>query len=168
MAASVAVVGVNEKVVRHHGVRFLSLSRYSIFRDVGLYGLAPGGTEDPGFVNRCGAPNAAFDGFVHVHRTSVGRMQQPVGLRISTDRHQRRRYTGMPSPGPRTRAGLRHRRRDSERAIGDGHLANNLPVGATSVRLTRKLGDSMARCAALAGALVAETNLRGETRAEIC
>jgi hypothetical protein len=58
---SVAVVGAKEKVVRHRGdVRFLSLSRYTTFRDVGLRGLAPGGAEDQGFANRCGARNAAF------------------------------------------------------------------------------------------------------------
>lgn len=60
-SGSVAVVGAKEKVVRHRGdVRFLSLSRYTTFRDVGLRGLAPGGAEDQGFANRCGARNAAF------------------------------------------------------------------------------------------------------------
>ncbi|MBC2638206.1 MULTISPECIES: enoyl-CoA hydratase/isomerase family protein [unclassified Rhodococcus (in: high G+C Gram-positive bacteria)] len=44
--------------------------------------------------------------------------------------------------------------------IGDGHIRNNLlPAGGASVRLPRKVGDSMARWLALTGALVPATDL---------
>ncbi|AQA20709.1 phage integrase, N-terminal SAM-like domain protein [Rhodococcus sp. MTM3W5.2] len=60
-SGSVAVVKAREKATRHHGdVRFLSLPRYTGFRDVGLRGLLPTGAEDAEFVSRCGGRNAAF------------------------------------------------------------------------------------------------------------
>jgi enoyl-CoA hydratase/carnithine racemase len=44
--------------------------------------------------------------------------------------------------------------------IGDGHIRNNLlPAGGSSVRLPRKVGDSMARWLALTGALVTPDRL---------
>ncbi|MEU2001468.1 enoyl-CoA hydratase/isomerase family protein [Rhodococcus sp. NPDC019627] len=44
--------------------------------------------------------------------------------------------------------------------IGDGHVRNNLlPAGGASVRLPRKVGDSMARWLALTGALLPATEL---------
>jgi enoyl-CoA hydratase len=44
--------------------------------------------------------------------------------------------------------------------IGDGHVRNNLlPAGGASVRLPRKVGDSMARWLALTGALIPATEL---------
>ena len=45
--------------------------------------------------------------------------------------------------------------------IGDGHVRNNLlPAGGASVRLPRKVGDSMARWLALTGTLVPATELQ--------
>ncbi|MFC9837910.1 enoyl-CoA hydratase/isomerase family protein [Rhodococcus sp. NPDC127530] len=45
--------------------------------------------------------------------------------------------------------------------IGDGHVRNNLlPAGGASVRLPRKVGDSMARWLALTGALLPATDLQ--------
>ncbi|MFC9833269.1 enoyl-CoA hydratase/isomerase family protein [Rhodococcus sp. NPDC127530] len=45
--------------------------------------------------------------------------------------------------------------------IGDGHVRNNLlPAGGASVRLPRKVGDSMARWMALTGELVTAADLK--------
>ncbi|RZL84172.1 MAG: enoyl-CoA hydratase/isomerase family protein [Rhodococcus sp. (in: high G+C Gram-positive bacteria)] len=45
--------------------------------------------------------------------------------------------------------------------IGDGHVRNNLlPAGGASVRLPRKVGDSMARWLALTGTLLPATELQ--------
>ncbi|WP_373864694.1 enoyl-CoA hydratase/isomerase family protein [Nocardia vaccinii] len=44
--------------------------------------------------------------------------------------------------------------------IGDGHIRNNLmPAGGASVRLTRKVGESMARWLALSGSLLTPREL---------
>ncbi|MFE2998034.1 tyrosine-type recombinase/integrase [Nocardia sp. NPDC059246] len=59
-SGGVSVVRAREKAARHGDVRFLSMPRYTGFREVGLRGCQPSGAEDPNFVNRCGSRNAVF------------------------------------------------------------------------------------------------------------
>ncbi|MFH9796315.1 tyrosine-type recombinase/integrase [Streptomyces virginiae] len=54
------VAEAKEKVAGGVSVKFLSLERYRIFRDVGLRGRCPDGTEKLGRGVRCGARNASF------------------------------------------------------------------------------------------------------------
>ncbi|MEV6867612.1 site-specific integrase [Streptosporangium subroseum] len=54
------VAQVREKGAGGSAVKFLSMERYAVFRDVGLLGRRLDGSEDPGCRLRCGARNAAF------------------------------------------------------------------------------------------------------------
>lgn len=49
-----------EPAARHGDVRFLALDRFLLFRDVGLRGRLPDGTEDPHWRGRHGERNALF------------------------------------------------------------------------------------------------------------
>ncbi|MGW9642431.1 tyrosine-type recombinase/integrase [Streptomyces albidoflavus] len=54
------VAEAKEKAAGRGTVKFLSLERYTVFRDVGLRGLRVDGSEDQGCRVRCGARNTAF------------------------------------------------------------------------------------------------------------
>ncbi|MDX3516150.1 site-specific integrase [Streptomyces caniscabiei] len=54
------VAEAKEKGAGGTAVKFLSLERYRIFRDVGLRGLISDGSDRPGRGVRCGARNASF------------------------------------------------------------------------------------------------------------
>ncbi|MCX4900762.1 tyrosine-type recombinase/integrase [Streptomyces sp. NBC_01369] len=54
------VAEAKEKGAGGTSVKFLSLERYRVLRDVGMRGLRPDGSEDPACRVRCGARNAAF------------------------------------------------------------------------------------------------------------
>ncbi|MFE7531454.1 tyrosine-type recombinase/integrase [Kitasatospora sp. NPDC057542] len=56
----VLVAEVREKAAGGSAVKFLSMERYAVFRDVGLLGRRLDGSETPGCRLRCGARNAAF------------------------------------------------------------------------------------------------------------
>ncbi|MCH4554403.1 hypothetical protein MKW35_17415, partial [Aestuariibaculum sp. L182] len=49
-----------ERVARRSDVRFVTMDDYRIFREVGLRGLTPDGTERPGARDRNGLRNALF------------------------------------------------------------------------------------------------------------
>src|SRR3546814_12982365 len=49
-----------ERVARRSDVRFVTMDDYHIFREVGLRGLTPDGTERPGASDRNGLRNALF------------------------------------------------------------------------------------------------------------
>lgn len=52
--------GAYERVARRSDVRFVTMDDYRIFREVGLRGLAPDGSERPGARDRNGLRNALF------------------------------------------------------------------------------------------------------------
>ena len=49
-----------ERAARRHDMRYIDLGRYLLFRDVGLRGRLPDGTEDPTWRGRNGERNALF------------------------------------------------------------------------------------------------------------
>ena len=49
-----------ERAARRHDTRYIDLGRYLLFRDVGLRGRLPDGSEDPGWRGRNGERNALF------------------------------------------------------------------------------------------------------------
>jgi site-specific recombinase XerD len=59
-ATTVAANAATERGARTRDVRYLSLERYLLFRDIGLRGRFPGGSEDPSWMGRNGERNALF------------------------------------------------------------------------------------------------------------
>ena len=57
---TVAANAATERGARSHDVRFLSLDRYLMFREIGLRGRLPDGSEDPTWQGRNGERNALF------------------------------------------------------------------------------------------------------------
>ena len=52
--------GARERAARQHDMRYVDLGRYLLFRDVGLRGRSPDGTDDPTWRGRNGERNALF------------------------------------------------------------------------------------------------------------
>jgi len=57
---AVAVNRARERAARPHDIRYIDLGRYLLFRDVGLRGRLPDGSEDPTWRGRNGERNALF------------------------------------------------------------------------------------------------------------
>jgi site-specific recombinase XerD len=49
-----------ERAARPHNMQFVDMGRYLAFRDIGLRGRLPGGSEDPAWCGRNGERNAVF------------------------------------------------------------------------------------------------------------
>lgn len=76
-AVRVAANVAREQAARNGDVRFLSLDRYLLFRDVGLRGRLPNGCEDPAWRGRNGERNALFAEFLV---TTGVRLQEGASL----------------------------------------------------------------------------------------
>lgn len=57
---AVAANRARERAARRHDTRYIDLGRYLLFRDVGLRGRRPDGSEDPAWRGRNGERNALF------------------------------------------------------------------------------------------------------------
>jgi len=91
-AISVAANMARETAARNGDMRFVSLDRYLLFRDVGLRGRLPDGQEDPTWRGRNGERNAIF---AELLVTTGLRLQEASHLLTvelpTSDRHQGQR-----------------------------------------------------------------------------